>query len=72
MNIQDLENLIEFENDGNIDDNDFGIIITPEGKLKMLLLPDEVDSPEAVPDILAKIISLFDQDSVDLSHRTIH
>lgn len=72
MNIQDLENLIELENEGNIDDNDFGIIITPEGKLKMLLLPDDVDGPEAVPDILAKIIGLFDQDSVDRSHRVIH
>lgn len=70
MNVQDLENLSEGE--GDIDENDFGIIITADGKLKMLLMPDDIDDSDQVPDVIAKIISLFNHSSVDNSNRVLH
>lgn len=72
MNLQDLENYIESEETKEIDDNDFGVIITPDGKLKMLLLPDGVETPDAIPDIMAQIISLFKSQTLSSEGHTIH
>jgi hypothetical protein len=72
MNFQELENLIENNDDVDMTDKDYGIIIGPDGKLKMLVLPDEIDHSDEVPDIVAQIISMFDQDSINHSSRVIH
>jgi hypothetical protein len=72
MNFQELENLIENNDDVDMTDKDYGIIIGPDGKLKMLVLPDEIDHSDEVPDIVAQIISMFDQDSINQSSRVIH
>lgn len=72
MNLQDLENFVDHDGEIDIEDGDFGIVITAEGKLKMLLLPDDIDDAEDVPDVLAKIISLFDQDKFNIPSRMIH
>ena len=71
MNVQDLENFVHNEDEVDIEDGDFGIIITPDGKLKMLLMPDDLDGPDEVPDILAKIVSLFESNNLG-SVRTLH
>lgn len=72
MNLQDLENFVDQDGEIDIEDGDFGIVITAEGKLKMLLLPDDIDDADDVPDVLAKIISLFDQDKFNIPSRMIH
>ncbi len=72
MNFQELENLIENNDDVDMTDKDYGIIIGPDGKLKMLVLPDEIDHSDEVPDIVAQIIGMFDQDSINQSSRVIH
>ena len=72
MNLQDLENFVDQDDEIDIEDGDFGIVITAEGKLKMLLLPDDIDDADDVPDVLAKIISLFDQDKFNIPSRMIH
>lgn len=72
MNLQDLENYIETNEISEIDDQDFGIIITPEGRLKMLLLPDNVENSENIPDVMAKILSLFESQSMSSQGHTIH
>jgi hypothetical protein len=72
MNFQELENLIENNDDVDMTDKDYGIIIGPDGKLKMLVLPDEIDHSDEVPDIVAQIIGMFDQDSINHSSRVIH
>lgn len=70
MNVQDLEDLSEGE--GDIDEGDFGIIITADGKLKMLLMPDDIDQSDQVPDVIAQIISLFKHSNIDHSNRVLH
>ncbi len=70
MNVQDLENFVHNEDEVDIEDGDFGIIITPDGKLKMLLMP-EVEDSDNIPDILAQIISLFKNSDLS-SARTLH
>jgi hypothetical protein len=72
MDLQDLENYIETSEVSEIDDQDFGVIITPDGRLKMLLLPDEIESSEQVPDIMTKILSLFESQSMSSQGHTIH
>jgi len=72
MNFQELENLIENNDDVDMTDKDYGIIIGPDGKLKMLVLPDEIDYSDEIPDIIAQIISMFDQDSIHNSSRVVH
>lgn len=72
MNLQELENLIDSNEDVDMTDKDYGIIIGPDGKLKMVVLPDEIDSSDDVPDVVAKILSMFDDDSVCKSNRVIH
>lgn len=72
MDLQDLENYIETNEVSEIDDNDFGIIITPDGRLKMLLLPDDYETPENVPEIMSKILSLFESQTISSQGHTIH
>lgn len=72
MNIQELENLIDSDDDVDMTDKDYGIIIGPDGKLKMLVLPDEIDSSDDVPDVVAHIVSLFDDQTIGKSNRVIH
>lgn len=72
MNIQELENLIDGDEDVDMTDKDYGIIIGPDGKLKMLVLPDEISDSEDVPDVVAHIVSLFNDDSVHKSNRILH
>ena len=72
MNIQELESLIDSDDDVDMTDKDYGIIIGPDGKLKMLVLPDEINDSEDVPDIVAQIVSLFDSQTIGKSNRVIH
>lgn len=72
MNIQQLESLIEDNDEVDMTDRDYGIIITADGKLKMLVLPDHVESQDEVPDIVAEILSLFSEDSISKEHRVVH
>lgn len=72
MNLQQLENLIEDIDEIDMTDRDYGIIITADGKLKMLVIPDEVESQDEVPDVVAEILSLFSEDSIAQQHRVIH
>jgi hypothetical protein len=72
MDLQDLENYIEATEEKEIDDQDFGVIITPDGKLKMLLLPDDIETSEQVPDVVTKILSLFESQSMSSRGHTIH
>jgi len=72
MNLQQLENLIDDSDEIDMTDQDYGIIITADGKLKMLVVPEEVDSQDEVPDIVAEILSLFSEDSIAHPHRTVH
>ena len=72
MNIQELESLIDSDDDVDMTDKDYGIIIGPDGKLKMLVLPDEISDSEDVPDIVARIVSLFDDQTMGKSNRVIH
>ena len=72
MNLQDLENFVDDDGEIDIEDGDFGVVITADGKLKMLLLPDDIDDADDVPDVLAKIISLFDQDKFNIPSRMLH
>lgn len=72
MNLQQLESLIEDIDEIDMTDRDYGIIITADGKLKMLVIPDEVESQDEVPDVVAEILSLFSEDSIAQQHRVIH
>lgn len=72
MNLQELEDLINNDDDVDMTEKDYGIIIGPDGKLKMLVLPEEIDSSEDVPDIVAQIVSMFEDDSVSKPNRILH
>lgn len=72
MDLHDFEQLVNNGEDLDMSDDDFGIIIGADGKLKLLLLPDDVDSDDDVPDIIAEIISLFDQRTIYSQNRVIH
>ena len=72
MNLQELENLINNDDEVDMTEKDYGIIIGPDGKLKMLVLPEEIDDSDDVPDIVAQIVSMFEDDSVSKPNRVLH
>lgn len=72
MNLQDIEQIIDNGDEIDMSSEDFGIIIGPDGKLKLLVLPDDIDSIDEVPDVIADIIDMFDHSNIHFENKLIH
>jgi hypothetical protein len=72
MNLNEIEQLVINSEEVDMSDDDFGIIIGPDGKLKLLLLPDEIQDSSDVPDIITEIISMFDESTIYNQNRVVH
>jgi hypothetical protein len=60
MSPEDLEEMLEdhFEQDFDIDEQDYGIIVSADGQLKMILMPEDSGN-EQVPQILVDILRML-------------
>ena len=58
---KELEQAIEdMADELDIDDEDYGFIIGPDGTLKMIFMPDESDMPTGkIPATVKKILKIF-------------
>jgi hypothetical protein len=72
MDLHEFEQLVNNGEDLDLEDDDYGIIIGADGKLKLILLPDEVESSDDVPEIIGEIISMFDRRTIYSQSRVIH
>jgi len=72
MTLNEIEQLVINSEEVDMSDDDFGIIIGPDGKLKLLLLPDDIKDSDDVPDIVAEIISMFDETTIYNQSRVVH
>ncbi len=72
MDLHEFEQLVNNGDDLDMENDDYGIIIGSDGKLKLILLPEEVESSDDIPEIIGEIISLFDRNTIYSQNRVIH
>ena len=65
---------LEFDEVDVIDEEDFAIVVSPEGELKSVFFPTAYDDDQVIPDAILQIMEVFGiKDINDLSqNRTIH